>query len=195
MHIYQILWPTEWASQVAQCQCRRCKRHEFNPWIRKIPWSRKWLPTPVTECSTLIASSFRTDAEAEAPNTLATWCEEPTHWKRPWFWERLKAGGEGDDRVRDGWMASPSQWTWVWANSRRQWRTGKPGVLQSMGSQRAGHDWMTEQQPALVFLPGKFHGQRSLVGYSPWGGRELIITEHMHSTKYTFFSKVCRIYI
>ena len=68
-----------------------------------------------------------------------------THWKRPWYWERLKAR-EGDDRGRDGWMASPTQWTWVWANSGRWWRTGKPGILQSMGLQRVGHDWVTEQQ-------------------------------------------------
>ena len=63
-------------------------------------------------------------------NTLATWCEKPTHWKRSWCWERLKAGGEGDDRGWDGWMASPRQWKWVWANSGRWWRTRKPGVLQ-----------------------------------------------------------------
>ena len=62
-------------------------------------------------------------------NTLATWWEEPTHWKRPWCWERLKAGGEGDDKEWDGWMASPTWWTWVWASSRRWWRTEKPGVL------------------------------------------------------------------
>ena len=59
--------------------------------------------------------------------------------------KRLKAGGEGGDRGRDGWVASPSQWTWVWANSGRYWRTGKPGVLQSMGSQRVGHNLATEQ--------------------------------------------------
>ena len=59
-------------------------------------------------------------------NTLATWCKEPTHWKRPWCWERLRAGGEGGDRGWDGWMASPIQWTWVWENSGRWWRTGKP---------------------------------------------------------------------
>ena len=60
------------------------------------------------------------------------------------FWERLKAGGEGDDRGWDGWMASPTWWTWVWASSRSWWWTGKPGMLQSMGSQRVGHDWETE---------------------------------------------------
>ena len=65
-------------------------------------------------------------------NTLATWWEL-TRWKRPWCWERLKAGGEGGDRRWGGWMASPSQWTWVWASSGSWWRTGRPGVLQSMG--------------------------------------------------------------
>ena len=77
-------------------------------------------------------------------NTLATWWEELTHLKRPWCCERLKAGGEGDNRRWDGCMASPTWWTSVWASSRG-WRwTGKPGVLQSVGSQRVGHDWVTE---------------------------------------------------
>ena len=77
-------------------------------------------------------------------NTLATWCEELTHWKRPWCWERLKAGGEGDDRGWDGWMASWTQWTWIWVGSRSWWWSGRPGVLQSLGWQRVGHDWVTE---------------------------------------------------
>ena len=66
-------------------------------------------------------------------NTLATWCEELTHLKRPWCRERLKAGGERDDRGWDSWMASPTAWTWVWVNSGNWWWTGKPGMLQSMG--------------------------------------------------------------
>ena len=78
-------------------------------------------------------------------NTLATWCEELTHWKRPWCLERT--GGEADNRAWDDWMASPTRWTWVWASSRRWWKTRKCGVLQSMGSQRVGHDWATELQP------------------------------------------------
>ena len=77
-------------------------------------------------------------------NTLATWCEELIHLKRPWCWESLEAGGEGDDRGWDGWMASPTQWTWVWVNSRSWWWTGKLGMLKSMGSQRVKHDWVTE---------------------------------------------------
>ena len=66
-----------------------------------------------------------------------------THWKRPWCWERLKAGGEGDGRGWDDWMASPTQWTQVWVSSESWW-TGKPGVLQSMGSHRVRHDWAIE---------------------------------------------------
>ena len=78
-------------------------------------------------------------------NTLATWCEELTHLKRPWCWERLKAGGEGGGSGRDGWMGSPTQWTWVWVSSGRWWRTGKPGMLLSMYLQRVGHAWPTDQ--------------------------------------------------
>ena len=65
-------------------------------------------------------------------------------FERPWCWEGLKAGGEGDDRGWNGWMASPTWWTWVWASSRSWWWTRKPGVLQSMGLQRVRHDWVTE---------------------------------------------------
>ena len=63
------------------------------------------------------------------------------HWKRPWNWGWLKGGGEGDDRTWDGWMASPSRWRWVWASSGNWWWTGKPGMLESIGSQRVRHDW------------------------------------------------------
>ena len=85
--------------------------------------------------------------------TSATWCKELTPWKRLWRWERLKAGGEGDDRRWDGWTLSPTWWTWVWVNSGSWWWTGRPGVpgahgvhgaLESMGSQRVGLDWVTE---------------------------------------------------
>ena len=77
-------------------------------------------------------------------STWTTWCEELTHRKRPWCWERLKVGGEGDNRGRDGLMASLMQWTWVWVSSRSWWWTGRPGMLQFMGSQRVGHNWATE---------------------------------------------------
>ena len=57
---------------------------------------------------------------------------------------KIKAGGEGDNRGWDGWMASPTQWTWVWVDSGSWWWTGRPGVLRFMGSQRVGHDWTTD---------------------------------------------------
>ena len=77
-------------------------------------------------------------------DTLATLCEELTHLKKLWCWEGLKIGGEGDDRRWEGWMASPTQWTCVWVNSGSWQWTGRPGMLQSMGSQRVRHDWATE---------------------------------------------------
>ena len=74
----------------------------------------------------------------QSSNPLATWCEELTRYKRPWCWERLKAG-----RGRDGWVVSLTRWTWVWSSSRRWGGTGKPGVLQSIGSQSCTQlsDW------------------------------------------------------
>ena len=89
-------------------------------------------------------------------NTLATWCGELT-FKRPRCWERLRAGGEGDDRGWDGWMASPTQWTWVWVDSGNWWWTRRTGVLQFMGSQRVGHNWAPElnwTDPMDCSLPG-----------------------------------------
>ena len=68
-------------------------------------------------------------------NILATWCEELIHWKRLWCWERLKAGSKGEDKGWDGWMASLTQWTWVWISSESWWWTGKPGMLQFMESE------------------------------------------------------------
>ena len=84
-----------------------------------------------------------TDAEVE---TSILWPPDAESWlfERPWYWERLKAGGEGDDRGRDSWMASPTQWTWVWVDCGSWWWTGKHGVLRFMVSQRVGHDWVTE---------------------------------------------------
>ena len=93
-------------------------------------------------------------------NSLATWCEELTHWKRPWCWERLKAG-EGDDRGWDGWMASLTCWHHqVWASSGSWWWTGKPDMLQSMGSQSQA--WVSEW--AEVFLAA-----RAFSSCAEWG--------------------------
>ena len=86
----------------------------------------------------------RTDAEVEAP---LLWPPDAKSQliRKDWCWERLKVGGEGDDRGLGGWRASPTQWTWVWASCRTWWRTGKPGMLQSMGSKKVGDNWAAEQ--------------------------------------------------
>ena len=85
----------------------------------------------------------RTDVEAETP---ILWPPDAKNWllRKDWCWERLKAGGEGDNRGWDGWMASLTWWTWVWVGSGSWWWTGKPDTLEPMGSQRVGHDWATE---------------------------------------------------
>ena len=86
-------------------------------------------------------------------NTLATWCEEMTHWKRPWCWERLKEGGDGDNRGWDGWMVSSTWWMWVWVSSESWWWTGKPSMLRSMGSQRVRHNWVSELNWTSIGAP------------------------------------------
>ena len=107
---------------------------------------------------------------------LATWWEELTHLKRPWFWERLRTGGEGDDRGWDGWMASPTQWTWVWVVSRNWWRTGRSGVLSFMGIAKSRTQLSNWTEPTRVFWPGEFHGL-----YSPWGCEESYWLSEFHS--------------
>ena len=82
-------------------------------------------------------------------NTYATWCEELIHWKRPWCWERLKAGGEGDDRGWSGWMASLTQWTWIWGNSgramdREAWHVAVHRVAKSW-------TWLSNSRTAFVY--------------------------------------------
>ena len=83
-----------------------------------------------------------TDAEAETPIIWPPNAEKLPYLKRPWCWERLRAGGEGDNRGWDDWMASLTQWTWVWVNSGSWWWTGRPGVLQSMGVAK-NHTWLS----------------------------------------------------
>ena len=85
---------------------------------------------------------------------FGTWSKKLTHSKRPWCWERLRAGGKGVDRGWDGWIASLNQCIWVWANSRRQWRRGKTGVLQAMGSQSQTwlSNWTTTMKELHIHL-------------------------------------------
>ena len=91
--------------------------------------------------------------------------EELPHWKRLWCCEGLGAGGEGDDRGWEGWMASPTRWTWVWVNSGSWWWTGRPGMLRFMGSQTVGHDWATELNWMFSFITifKMFMGKRKCI--------------------------------
>ena len=92
-----------------------------------------------------------------------------THLKRPWCWERWKAGEEGNSRGWDGWMASPTRWTWVWVNLGSWCWTGKPGVLQSTGSQRVRHDWVTELNCVYYNTQKMLHIFVLLVLLTAWG--------------------------
>ena len=117
---------------------QRIDAFELWCWRRllRVPWTARRSNQSILKISP--------ECSLEYSNTLATWCEELTYLKRPWHWERLGAGEEGDDRGWNGWMASPTQWTWVWVNSGSWWWTGRPGMLQFMGLQRVGQDWATE---------------------------------------------------
>ena len=95
-------------------------------------------------------------------NNLANWCKQLTRWKRPWCWERLKAKGEEGSRGWNDQIASLIRWTWTWANSRRQWGTGRPGALQSVGSQRVRHDLAIEQEQQHSSPKLKSHFQNEL---------------------------------
>ena len=124
---------------------RRIDAFELWCWRRllRVPWTaRRFNQSILKEISP--GGSLEGMMLKLKSSTLATSCEELTHWKRLWHWEGLGAGGEGDVRGWDGWMASPTRWTWAWVNSGRWWWTGRPDVLWFMGSQRVGHDWATE---------------------------------------------------
>ena len=132
-----------WA--VKKAECRRIDAFELWCWRRllRVPWTARRLTSPFWKRSVL-GVHWKDWFWSWNSNTLATSCEELTLWKRPCCWEGLGAGGEGDDRGWDGWMASPTRWTWVWVNSGSWWWTGRPGVLWFMGLQRVGHDWAAE---------------------------------------------------
>ena len=134
---------------IKKAECRRTDAFELWCWRRllRVPWTAR-------RSNQSILKKISPECSLEGLvlklklNNLATWCEELSHWKRPWRWERWKAGGEGADKGWDGWMAWPTWWTWAWASSMSWW-TRKPGVIQSRGLQRIGQNWMNE----LILLP------------------------------------------
>ena len=119
--------------------------------LLRVPWTARRSDQSIPKAISL-EYSLEGLMQSWNSNTLATWCKEQIPWKRPRCWERWRAG-EGDDRGLDGWMALSTQWTWVWASSGSWGRTGKPSVLQSMGSQRVRHDWATELNHKILLIP------------------------------------------
>ena len=130
---------------VKKAESRKIDAFELWCWRRllRVPWTARRSNQSILK-DIVLGVHWKDWCWSWNSNILATSCEELTHWKRPWCWEGLGAGGEGDDRAWDGWMASPTRWTWVWVNSGSWWWTGRPGVLRFMGSQRVGHNWATE---------------------------------------------------
>ena len=139
------VWMWEWT--IKKAEHWRINTFELC-WRRflRVPWTARRSNQPILK---EISLDIHWKDWCWSSNTLSTWCEELIHWTRSWCWARLRAGGEKGDRGWDGWMASPTQWTWVWASSRRLWRTGKPSVLQSMWWQRVRNDIATERWPQL----------------------------------------------
>ena len=142
---------------VKKAECQRSDAFELWYWRRllRVPWtarrSNQSILKDISPGCSLEGLMLKLKLQY-----LATSCEELTHWKRLWCWEGLGTGGEEDNREWDGWMASPIRWTLVWVNSRSWWWTGRPGMLQFMGSQRVGHDWATElnwtEWPKIIFI-------------------------------------------
>ena len=131
-----------WIIKKAECQ----RTDAFEPWywrrLLRVPWTAR--RSSLSQRRSVLGVHWKDWYWSCNSNTLATWCKELTHLQRHWCWERLRAGGEGDNRGWDGWMASLTQWTWIWVDSRSSGWIGRPGVLWFVGSQRVGHDWLTE---------------------------------------------------
>ena len=159
--MFNLCWPTKFSLvkamvfpvvmygyeswTVRKAECQRINAFELWCWRRllRVPrTTRRPKQSILKEISP--EYSFKDWCCSWSSNIWAIWCEELTHWKRPWCCGWLKAGGEGDNRGWDGWIGSPARWTWVWVNPESWWWAGRPGVLQSMVSQRVAHNWATE---------------------------------------------------
>ena len=133
------------------------QRETLFSWAPRESLGQQGNPTSQTQRKPVLNIHWNDWCRSWNSNPLSTWCKELTHWKRPWCWARLKAGGEEDNRGWDGWLASPTQGTWVWASSGSWWWTGRPGVLQSMGLQRVRHDWAPELNCSNKFYKLNWH--------------------------------------
>ena len=130
---------------IKKAECQRIDAFEMQCWrsFLRVPWTTK-------RSNQSILKEISPDYSLEGLmlklklQSFGYLIQRTDSGKRPWHWERLKAGGKGDDRGWGGWMDLLTRWTWVWASSGSWWWTGKPGLLQSVGSQRVRHDWATE---------------------------------------------------
>ena len=138
---------------IKKAECSKINAVELYWRLLRVIWTKKFKPVSSKGHQSWI-SIGRTDAKAEAPVILPPDANHQLIGTRPWCWERLRAGGEGSDRGWDCWMASPTWWTWVWANSGRWWMTGKPGMLQSIGldSRTWISDWTTTKMERFSLL-------------------------------------------
>ena len=131
---------------VKKAECWRIDAFKLWCWRRllRVPWTaRRSNKSMLKEINP--EYSFRKDwCWSWNSSILVIWCEQMTHWKSPWCWERWREEGDEGLRGWDGWAASLMQWTWTWANFGRWWGTERPGVLRSMGLQGVRHDWATE---------------------------------------------------
>ena len=138
---------------IKKAECRTIDAFELYSWRRllRVPWTARRINQSILKeispgCS-LVGLMLKLKLQYSGHLM-----RRADSLKRPWWWERLRAGGEQDDRGLDGWMASPTQWTWVWVNSGSRWWTRMPGVLWFMGLQRDGHDWVTELNWGFICL-------------------------------------------
>ena len=132
---------------IKKAECQRIDAFKLLFWRRllRVPWTARRSNQSILKEINLEYSLEGLLLKLKL-STVATWCEELTHLKRPWCWERLKAKGERGSREWDGYIESVTQWTWIWSDSGRYWKTEEPSTLQSMGWWRVRHDSATEQQ-------------------------------------------------
>ena len=138
-----MYWCESWT--IKKAEYRRIDAFKLGCWRRllRVPWTARRSNQSILK-RPVLGVHWKDWCWGWNSNILATSCEGLTHWKRPWYWEGLGEGREGDNRGWDGWMVSPTRWTWVWVNSGSWWWIGRPGLLWFMGSQTFGHDWATE---------------------------------------------------
>ena len=131
---------------------RRTDAFELWCWRRllRVPWTARWSNHSILKKSVLNIH-WKGWCWSWSSNSLATWCEELTHWKIYWFWERQKARRERDDRGWDGWMASLTQLTWVWASFGSCWWTGKPGCDAVHGVAKSW-TWLSDWTELMLWL-------------------------------------------